>query len=216
MIVILMGAPGAGKGTQAEGLAEKLGVPHVASGDLFREALQKGTPLGLKAKGYMERGELVPDEIVIGMILERLAQPDCEKGVVLDGFPRTLAQAEALDRALAEQGRKVDRVLFLEVPEEDLVQRLTGRWICRQCQASYHTLFRPPKVEGVCDRCGGELYQRPDDREETVRRRLEVYFEQTTPVLEYYRRRGVLVSVDGLGSIDEVRRRLAAAVGNGA
>jgi len=206
--IILLGAPGAGKGTQAAMLTEALGIPHVASGDLFRSALQKKTPLGLEAKKYMDQGLLVPDEVTIAMIRERLALPDCQEGVILDGFPRTLEQAKALDAALAEEGRAIDKVLYIKVPNEELVARLSGRWICRDCQAVYHTITNPPKQAGRCDACGGELYQRPDDKPETVRRRLEVYFEQTMPLIEYYTERGMLTEVNGHQSIAEVQTAL--------
>ena len=207
--IILLGAPGAGKGTQAAMLTEALGIPHVASGDLFRSALQKKTPLGLEAKKYMDQGLLVPDEVTIAMIRERLALPDCQEGVILDGFPRTLEQAKALDAALAEEGRAIDKVLYIKVPNEELVARLSGRWICRDCQAVYHTITNPPKEAGRCDACcEGELHQRPDDRPETVRRRLEVYFEQTMPLIEYYTKRGVLTEVNGHQSIAEVQTAL--------
>jgi len=204
MIVVLLGPPGAGKGTQAARLAEGQGVAHVASGDLFREALAAGTPLGRKAQGYMERGELVPDDIVVEMVLERLAKPDCDRGVILDGFPRTATQAEALDKALAAQERQVDAALVIEVPEVAILERMTGRRICRECQAPYHIKFNPPAREGHCDRCGGMLYQRDDDCEETVRHRLAVYEQQTLPLVSYYRQQDILRQVDGLGSVDEV------------
>ncbi len=210
--IILLGAPGAGKGTQATMLTEVLGVPHVASGDLFRSALQKKTPLGLEAKKYMDQGLLVPDEVTIAMVRERLALPDCQEGVILDGFPRTLEQAKALDAALAEEGRAIDKVLYIKVPTEELVARLSGRWICRDCQAVYHTITNPPKQAGRCDACGGELYQRSDDTPETVRRRLEVYFEQTMPLIEYYTERGVLTEVNGNQSIAEVQAALLEAL----
>lgn len=213
MIVVLLGPPGAGKGTQAARLAEHQGAVHVASGDLFREALAAGTPLGRKAQEYMGRGELVPDDIVVEMVLERLAKPDCDRGVILDGFPRTAAQAEALDRALAAQGRRVDAALAMDVPEAAILERMTGRRICRECQAPYHVRFNPPAREGRCDRCGGLLYQREDDREETVRHRLAVYAEQTLPLVSYYRQRGILRQVDGLGTLDEVTERLVQALG---
>jgi len=210
--IILLGAPGAGKGTQAAMLTEALGVPHVASGDLFRSALQKKTPLGLEAKKYMDQGLLVPDEVTIAMVRERLALPDCQEGVILDGFPRTLEQAKALDAALAEEGRTIDKVLYIKVPNEELVARLSGRWICRDCQAVYHTITNPPQQAGRCDACGGELYQRSDDRPETVRRRLEVYFEQTMPLIEYYTERGVLTEVNGDQSIAGVQAALIEAL----
>ncbi len=216
MNVVLMGPPGAGKGTQAVRLAEQLSLVHVASGDLFREALAAGTPLGLQAKGYMERGELVPDAIVVDMVLERMARPDCAAGVVLDGFPRTPAQAEALDSALAGRGKRVDAALLIDVPDEVVLERLTGRRICRSCQAPYHVLFNPPAREGVCDRCGGELYQRDDDREGTVRNRLQVYQAQTAPLISYYRQQGVLREVDGAGSLDAVAQGLVRALKQGA
>jgi len=210
--IILLGAPGAGKGTQAAMLTEVLGVPHVASGDLFRSALQKKTPLGLETKKYIDQGLLVPDEVTIAMIRERLALPDCQEGVILDGFPRTLEQAKALDAALAEEGRAIDKVLYIKVPNEELVARLSGRWICRDCQTVYHTITNPPKQAGRCDACGGELYQRSDDRPETVRRRLEVYFEQTMPLIEYYTERGMLTEVNGDQSITEVQTALIEAL----
>jgi adenylate kinase len=215
MIVVLMGPPGAGKGTQAARLAERLGLAHVASGDLFREALAAGTPLGLQAQGYMERGELVPDDVVVRMVLERLGRPDCAAGVILDGFPRTAGQAEALDAALASQGKRVDAALLMEVPAAVILERLTGRRICRECQAPYHVVFNPPARAEVCDRCGGVLYQRDDDREETVLHRLEVYRMQTMPLVSYYRRKGLLRQVDGTGEVDEIAARLARALPGG-
>ncbi|HID63157.1 MAG TPA: adenylate kinase, partial [Anaerolineae bacterium] len=178
----------------------------------FRSALQKKTPLGLEAKKYMDQGLLVPDEVTIAMVRERLALPDCQEGVILDGFPRTLEQAKALDAALAEEGRTIDKVLYIKVPNEELVARLSGRWICRDCQAVYHTITNPPQQAGRCDACGGELYQRSDDRPETVRRRLEVYFEQTMPLIEYYAERGVLTEVNGDQSIAEVQAALIEAL----
>lgn len=217
VVVILMGPPGAGKGTQAKRLAERLGVPHVASGDLFRWHIQNETELGRLAKPYLERGELVPDDLTIGMVVDRLRQPDCAGGVLLDGFPRTVPQAQALDERLAEMGWCVAVVPFIRVREEVLIRRLAGRWICESCGAVYHSEFRPPKKEGVCDACGGRLYQREDDKPETARRRLQVYFERTQPVLDYYERQGLLVEIDGEQSIDEVHealwRAVAAAIG---
>lgn len=216
MIVVLLGPPGAGKGTQAVRLAERQGAAHVASGDLFREALAAGTALGRQAQGYMDRGELVPDDIVVEMVLERLAQPDCDRGVILDGFPRTAAQAEALDAALAAQGRRVDAALAMDVPAEAILERMTGRRICRECQAPYHIRFNPPADAGHCDRCGGALYQRDDDREDTVRHRLAVYQAQTLPLVAYYRQQGILRQVDGLGGVDEITARLVRALDAGA
>ena len=210
--VILLGAPGAGKGTQAQLLAEWLGVPHVASGDLFRENLRNETELGLEAKRYIDDGDLVPDEVTIAMVVERLSRPDCAKGVLLDGFPRTVVQAEALDEVLARQGKAIDLVSYIRVGNEILVARLAGRWTCRKCESVYHETFNPPKREGICDECGGELYQRPDDTPETQRRRIEVYLEQTAPLIDFYRRRGLLVAIDGEGEIDVVERQLRVAI----
>ena len=204
MNVVLLGAPGAGKGTQAAFLLKELGVVHVASGDLFRRALQEKTELGLLAKSYMEKGELVPDEVTINMVLERIRERDCADGVLFDGFPRTLSQAEALDDKLAGEGRQIDSVVYIEVPAEELVKRLSGRWICRECQTPYHEQSSPPKNAGRCDTCGGELYQRADDKEETVRERLKVFFSQTIPIVGYYEQQKKLLRVDGNRGIDEV------------
>ncbi len=212
MYIILLGAPGAGKGTQAVMLAEKLNLVQVASGDLFRQALQQKTELGLKAKSYMDKGQLVPDEITIQMVLERLSAPDCKKGAILDGFPRNTGQAEALDEALAQQSRAIDKVVYVMVSEAELLKRLSGRWICRNCQAPYHAVDSPPKVAGKCDRCGGELYQRPDDNEETVKKRLEVYFAETSPLIDYYNRTGKLLEINGEGSPADINRRIVAAL----
>ena len=184
MYIILLGAPGAGKGTQAVMLAEKMDLVQVASGDLFRQALAQETELGKKAKSYMDKGQLVPNEITIQMVLDRLSEPDCEKGALLDGFPRNTEQAEALDEALEQQKKAIDRVVYIKVSEGELLKRLGGRWICRECQAPSHEVDSPPKDAGKCDRCGGELYQRPDDTPETVKKRLEVYFAETTPVID--------------------------------
>ena len=215
MYIIFLGAPGAGKGTQAATVAQELGVVHIASGDLFRQALKQGTELGLKAKSYMEKGVLVPDEITIRLVLERMLAPEGEGGVILDGFPRNLEQAEALDKALAQQAKAIDKVVYIRVSEEELLKRLSGRWVCRDCQAPYHTVNSPPKVWGKCDRCGGELYQRPDDTVDTVKKRLEVYFAQTVPLIDYYAQAGKLLEVDGEGGVDEVGRRVVAALGAG-
>ncbi len=212
MYIILLGAPGAGKGTQAVMLAEKLNLVQVASGDLFRRVLQQKTELGLKAKSYMDKGQLVPDEITIQMVLERLAAPDCEKGAILDGFPRNTGQAEALDKALMQQSKAIDKVVYVMVSEAELLKRLSGRWICRNCQAPYHTVDSPPKVAGKCDRCGGELYQRPDDNEETVKKRLEVYFAETSPLIDYYNRTGKLLEINGEGSPADINKRIVAAL----
>jgi adenylate kinase len=210
--IVLLGAPGAGKGTQAELLAEHLNVPHVATGDLFREALRGDTPLGRKAKEYMDRGELVPDEVTVAMVRQRLAAPDTREGVILDGFPRTVEQAQALDELLAERGRQVDVAIFIHVGPEALLERLSGRWICRDCQGVYHSFYKPPRVPEVCDTCGTGLYQRLDDRPETQRRRVDVYLAQTAPLIAYYQERGVLAEVDGEQEIDRVQEQLRSVV----
>ncbi len=215
MYIILLGAPGAGKGTQAAIVAQKLNSVHLATGDLFRQALEQKTGLGIQAKSYMEKGMLVPDEITIQMVLDRMSVPDCGAGVILDGFPRNLQQAGALDKALAQQGKVINKVVYIKVSEEELLERLSGRWICRNCQAPYHAVDFPPRVEGKCDKCGGELYQRPDDTTQTVKKRLGVYFAETAPLIDYYARAGKLVEVDGEGSVDEVSQRTVAAVGGG-
>ena len=206
--IIFLGAPGAGKGTQAARVAQELKLAHIATGDLFRQAQEQGTDLAIKARSYMEKGMLVPDEITIQMVLERISAPDCEGGVIFDGFPRNLKQAEALDKALAGQGKSVDKVVYIKVSEGELLKRLSGRWICRQCQTPYHAVDSPPRVWGKCDRCGGELYQRPDDTVETVKKRLEVYFTETASLIDYYTQVGKLLEVDGEGSVDEVGRRI--------
>lgn len=212
MIVVLLGAPGSGKGTQGIPLSEKLGLAHVASGDMFREHLSQGTELGLLAKSYMSKGELVPDDVTIRMIEERLSKPDAADGVILDGFPRTLPQAEALQAALAKQGHRVDAAPFVKVSTEELLRRLAGRWICRKCGHSYHMVSNPPKHDRVCDVDGGELYQREDDSEDVARKRLQVYFDQTEPVVDYYNGQGVLVEVNGEQSIDAVFEDLVQAI----
>jgi adenylate kinase len=208
LFVVLLGAPGAGKGTQAERLSENLGIPQVSTGDLFRENLKKETELGLLAKQYMESGELVPDEVTVAMVRERLSRPDAARGAILDGFPRTIAQAEALQELLHDMGAELDVVPYIKVPEDVLLARLAGRWTCRKCGAMYHELFSPPKEPGVCDKCGGELYQRPDDTPETQKHRIEVYFEQTAPLIDYYRDKGLLVEVDGRPGIEEIQAEL--------
>jgi adenylate kinase len=208
MHVVMLGAPGAGKGTQADILSRELHLPHIASGDLFRQALEKRTNVGLSAKSYMDRGELVPDEITIRMILERIDQPDCASGCLFDGFPRTSQQAEALDQALKERGRAIDKAIYIEVSDEELVKRLSGRWLCRNCQRPYHVTNSPPRTPGECDKCGGELYQRPDDREETVKERIKVFLAQTVPVLDYYEKQGRLVKVNGNLGAQEVAREI--------
>ncbi len=211
--IILLGAPGAGKGTQATRLSEALNLPHVSSGDLFRDNLKQETPLGLLAKSYMEKGELVPDDVTVAMVRDRLSQPDTNaRGAILDGFPRTVEQAKALDEVLRQDGKKIDAAIAIQVPEEALVARLTGRWICRQCQAVYHTLYNPPKTPGQCDACGGELYQRPDDRLETVGNRLKVYFTQTAPLIDFYQKEALLHEVDGEQDIEDVQAALLSVI----
>ncbi|MBI2165792.1 MAG: adenylate kinase [Chloroflexi bacterium] len=204
MRIVLLGPPGAGKGTQAQVLSEKVGVPHVASGDLLREHRARGTELGKAASRYMDKGLLVPDEVLIPMVMERIARPDCRKGFVLDGFPRTLEQARVLDRGLEVRGTGLDMVLHLKVSEEELTKRLGGRLTCRSCQAPYHQVSAPPRVAGRCDRCGGELYQRSDETAEALRTRFRVFWEQTEPLVEYYKGRGKLAEVDGERSIEAV------------
>jgi adenylate kinase len=215
-VVLLLGAPGAGKGTQARFLAEILRVPHVASGDLLREHRQRGTALGRAAKVYMDRGDLVPDELVVDMIAERLDAPDASHGALLDGFPRTLTQAEALEARLEEGGGRVTTAIYVEVPTDILVERLAGRWMCRGCQASYHELFNRPAVASVCDTCGGDLYQRPDDKREVVANRVAVYLRDTLPVVEHYAREGILQRIDGNQSIEDVKAALLSAIADDA
>jgi adenylate kinase len=208
MNIVFLGPPGAGKGTQAKILVERYEIPQVSTGDMLREHRAKGTELGKKAQEYMDKGQLVPDEIILSMVKERLSQPDCQKGFILDGFPRTVAQAEALDKLLSEMGKKLDFALALIVPDDLLVERLTGRRTCKSCGMMYHIKYKPPKVEGKCDVCEGELYQRPDDNEETVRNRLKVYHEQTAPLIEYYKNRGILREIDGSKSIEEITQQI--------
>ena len=215
MYIVFLGAPGAGKGTQAATVAGELKLAHIATGDLFRQAQGQGTELGKQAKAYMEKGMLVPDEITIRMVLERLSAPDCKEGVIFDGFPRNLEQAKALDKALMEQSKAIDKVIYIKVEEAELLQRLSGRWICRNCQTPYHATTNPPRVQGKCDRCGGELYQRPDDTVATVKERLKVYFSQTAPLIDYYSRGGKLVEVNGGGDMAEVSKRIITALKEG-
>ena len=204
MKIILMGPPGAGKGTQAEKLVDLYQIPHISTGDMFRKAQKDGTELGLKAKSYMDQGQLVPDEVTVGIVKERLAEADCKEGFLLDGFPRTVQQADALDTILAELDMALDCVVNIEVDKAFLVDRLTGRRVCRACGATYHIDNKAPKVEGVCDKCGGELYQRGDDTIETVSNRLDVYAAQTAPLIDYYKSKGIMSSIDGSKSMEEV------------
>ena len=213
MRLLFLGPPGAGKGTQARELAREWGVPQVATGDMLREAMAAGTPLGLEAKQYYDRGELVPDDVILKMVAERFGQPDAAQGFILDGFPRTIAQADGLGAMLEALGHKLDGVIYFDVSEPELIRRLTGRRLCRQCQTPFHVVSAPPKREGVCDKCGGELYQRVDDSEATVRNRLEVYRKQTAPLLDYYRQRNVLTTVSGEGTVDRIRQELREAAG---
>ena len=216
MNIIVMGLPGAGKGTQADSIVEKYDTPHISTGDMFRAAISEGTELGIKAKSYMDQGAFVPDEVTIGIVRERLSKPDCDKGFLLDGFPRTVPQAEALDALLSDMDRKIEYVLNIEVDPDELVKRLTGRRICKVCGTSYHLLFNPPKVEGKCDKDGGELYQREDDNPETVKNRLEVNMTQTAPLLAFYNAKDVLSNIDGQQDIKDVFKELDAILqGNG-
>ncbi|MBT2639925.1 MULTISPECIES: adenylate kinase [Bacillaceae] len=204
MNLVLMGLPGAGKGTQADKIVGKYNIPHISTGDMFRAAIKEGTELGLQAKSFMDKGELVPDEVTIGIVRERLSKADCEKGFLLDGFPRTVAQAEALDTMLADLGKKIDYVINIDVDQSILMERLTGRRICKNCGATYHLVFNPPAKEGVCDRCGGELYQRADDNAETVQNRLDVNVQQTKPLLNFYEDKGYLRNINGQQDINVV------------
>lgn len=212
MYIIMLGAPGAGKGTQADILSQEMNFPHIASGDLFRQALEEKTEVGLLAKSYMDKGKLVPDDVAIKMILERINQPDCTSGCILDGFPRTLHQAEILDKAFGEQGKAIDKALYIEVPNEKLVKRISGRRLCRVCQTPYHIISSPPKNPGKCDKCGGELYQRSDDKEKTVKERLSIFFAQTVPILNYYKKQNKLIKIDGDFGIQEVARAISSAL----
>lgn len=210
MKLILLGPPGAGKGTQAKMLTDRFGIPQISTGDILRAAVKEGTPMGVKAKSFMDAGALVPDEVVIGIVRERLQKEDCVGGFILDGFPRTVAQADALKVELAELGKDLNAVISLDVDTEALVERLTGRRTCRDCGRGYHVKFDPSRTAGKCDACGGELYQRDDDREETIRKRLEVYNEQTSPLAGYYRNEGLLVAVDGMLEIHTVQEHILA------
>ena len=204
MNLVLMGLPGAGKGTQAEQIVDKYKIPHISTGDMFRSAIKEGTDLGLQAKSFMDKGELVPDEVTIGIVRERLSKDDCEIGFLLDGFPRTVPQAEALENILSDLNRKIDFVINIDVEKELLMERLTGRRICKSCGSTYHLVFNPPASEGICDRCNGELYQRADDNEETVQNRLEVNLKQTKPLLDFYETKGYLRNINGQQDIRKV------------
>ena len=213
MKIIMLGAPGAGKGTQAKKIAAKYSIPHISTGDIFRANIKNGTELGLKAKSYMDAGGLVPDEITIGMLLDRIHQADCENGYVLDGFPRTIPQAEALDEALKANGEKVDFAIDIDVPDENIVRRMGGRRACVNCGATYHIVYSPTKVEGKCDKCGEELIVRDDDKPETVLSRLEVYHNQTQPLIDYYNEQGILKSVDGTIDMKDVFNEIVKILG---
>lgn len=206
--MILVGPPGAGKGTQAARLVDEFGIPHIATGDIFRSAIKNETPLGKKAQEYIDQGQLVPDEVTVGIVEKRLNQDDCQKGFILDGFPRTVAQADALNDILADLDIKLDAVLNIEVSEEEVVRRLSGRRVCSECGASYQLEFNPPQEENICDKCGGELYQRDDDEPETIKERLEVYKDKTEPLINYYQKEGTLKSIDGEAAPKEVFNRI--------
>lgn len=213
MRLVLLGAPGAGKGTQAKKLIEKYGIPQISTGDILRKAVADGTPLGKEAKSYMNKGELVPDSVVIGLVKERLAQDDCKKGYILDGFPRNTSQAETLDKVLEGMKASLDVALSVDVDKDDLMKRLTGRRTCKSCQQMYNIHFTPPKTNGKCDKCGGELFQRDDDKEATIKNRLDVYDKATAPLIDYYKKKGILKSVMGVGSIDDIFNKICAMLG---
>ncbi|WP_315272995.1 adenylate kinase [Selenomonas sputigena] len=212
MHILLMGPPGAGKGTQAANLVKEFGIPHISTGDMFRAAVKEGTELGLQAKACMDAGKLVPDEVTIGIVKERLAKPDCKKGFILDGFPRTVEQADALTGILKELGLSLTAALNITVPAADLIERAVGRRICKSCGATYHVKFNPSKKAGVCDTCAGDLYQRADDSEETMKNRLSVYEAQTKPLIAYYEKAGVYKEIDGRQAIDDVKAAMIAAL----
>ena len=204
MKIIMLGAPGAGKGTQAKMIAEKYGIPHISTGDIFRANIKNGTELGMKAKSFMDKGELVPDELTVSMLLDRVGKPDCKDGYVLDGFPRTIPQAEELDKALSGRNEEIDFAVDVDVPDENIVKRMSGRRACLKCGATYHMEHIPPRKEGVCDSCGSELVLRDDDKAETVQKRLQVYHDQTQPLIEFYTRKGILKTVDGTQDMKDV------------
>ncbi|MBS4537335.1 adenylate kinase [Clostridium sp. D2Q-11] len=215
MRLILLGPPGAGKGTQASGIINKYNIPHISTGDIFRKNIKEGTQLGKKAKEYMDQGLLVPDELVVDLVKDRLTQDDCKEGFLLDGFPRTVAQAEALDTELNNLGWELDRVINIQVSKDSLVERAVGRRICKDCGATYHIKFNPPTIPGKCDVCGGELYQRDDDTEETVSKRIEVYQKQTSPLINYYEEKDILANIDGQQDIDKVFDDIVKVLGSG-
>ena len=213
MKIIMLGAPGAGKGTQAKQIADKYSIPHISTGDNFRANIKNGTELGKKAKQYMDQGALVPDELTCDLVMDRIQQDDCKNGFVLDGFPRTIPQAEALDAALEKINEKMDYAIDVDVPDENIVNRMSGRRACLNCGATYHLISIPPKVEGICDRCGSEIVLREDDKPETVQKRLKVYHEQTQPLIDYYKNQGILKSVDGTQPMDEVFKAIVTILG---
>ena len=213
MKIIMLGAPGAGKGTQAKKIAEKYGIPHISTGDIFRANIKGGTELGMKAKSYMDQGQLVPDEITIGMLMDRIKEDDCQKGYVLDGFPRTIPQAESLTKALADMGDKIDYAVNVDVPDQVIVTRMSGRRACLSCGATYHIVYNPKKQESVCDTCGSQLVLRDDDKPETVLNRLTVYHDQTQPLIDYYKKAGVLAEVDGTQNLDKVFQDIVSILG---
>jgi adenylate kinase len=212
MKIVMLGAPGAGKGTQALNIAKEYNIPHISTGDIFRANIKNQTELGMKAKEYMDKGALVPDDITIGMLLSRIAEPDCENGFVLDGFPRTIPQAESLKKALSEQGAKIDYAVDIEVPDDNIINRMSGRRACTKCGGTYHIVFNPPKKEGICDNCGSELVQRADDKPETVLERLKTYHELTQPLIDFYKGENVLVEVDGTKKPSEVLQDILGAL----
>lgn len=213
MKIIMLGAPGAGKGTQAKQIADKYSIPHISTGDIFRANIKNGTELGKKAKQYMDQGALVPDELTCDLVMDKIQQDDCKNGFVLDGFPRTIPQAEALDAALGKINEKMDYAIDVDVPDENIVNRMSGRRACLNCGATYHLISIPPKVEGICDRCGSEIVLREDDKPETVQKRLKVYHEQTQPLIDYYKNQGILKSVDGTQPMDEVFKAIVTILG---